>query len=185
MRLFLYFHCEDWRTPSHPRYILYGRYSKVGLGFACKSLVTVYYTQQGGCYSRMDDALSFIKGSNGKVDLLLLPHVDQETAERVFRTCEACATAKIPFNLQDILLMYAPIVVPTDVPLFRCQTLNNTQAVILILRECLPVDHALYVVLACMNSRQTLAEEFFNALAPYATHIVNTRQIHEKILDSA
>ncbi len=69
-------------------------------------------------------------------DLLLLS-VDEEEQRKLKSTCEACVAARKPFNLKDVMLMYVPFVSPEEISVFEAETLNNTQAVVLILRECL------------------------------------------------
>lgn len=163
MKLYFYFSCESWRTSSHPRHIMYGRYARVGFAFMDNGTLVMFETRQGGVFTRTHE-------TDDTIDLLM-PALDKETTEKIFRTCEACAESKIAFNLQDLLLMYAPFHMPEEIPLFQCRTLNNTQAFLLILRECLPKDHELIHALANQNSRQTLAETVYDALAPYATPV--------------
>ena len=64
--------------------------------------------------------------------------------------------------------MHVPFREVPDTPLFECETLNNVQAIILVLRECLPKDHALQGVLRSLHSRQTLAEDLYNSLLPFS-----------------
>ena len=104
------------------------------------------------------------------MDFLLLP-ADRETSLKVYDTCVAIVRSRIKFNLKDLLLMHVPFREVVDTPLFECDTLNNVQCIILILRECLPDDHALQAVLRSLHSRQTLADGLYNNLLPFSVAV--------------
>lgn len=172
MKLYFYFACESWRTPQHPRHLMYGRYSRVGFAFTDEDSLVMYGTTQGGVFSEIKN------DTQASLDLLM-PNLDTETTDKIRRTCEACAKCKIKFNLQDLLLLFAPFYMPDEIPLFECKTLNNQQAFILILRECLPKEHELMHALANLSSRQSLVETIYDTLAPYAPPIFQSQLVHK------
>lgn len=98
-------------------------------------------------------------------DFLLLIVTDEE-CDRLIRTCRACAIAKITYNLRDTLLYNVPFREPIDIPLFHVTTLNDTQAVILILRESLDADNAVFSAVKSLHSRLTLSQTLFEHLRP-------------------
>lgn len=98
-------------------------------------------------------------------DFLLLITSDEE-CDRLFRTCRACATAKLKYNVRDMLLYNVPFRVPYDTPLFHVTTVFDTQAVILILRESLDPDNAVSFAVKNLHSRLTLSHGLFDALRP-------------------
>jgi len=173
MRLMIYFFAEHWRGPHHLRTLVYGRYSRVGFAFSDKGKLFLYGTTQGEVFARHERGEALLCHEEGKLDLLL-PDLDAATVDAVFRTCEACAQAKLPFNLQDLLMMHV-LQTADDPRLFDCPKLHNAQAVILILRECLPAEHELRAALNPLNSRFTLPETLYDRIALYCLPVFNSR----------
>jgi hypothetical protein len=158
MRTLLFFQREHARPPL--KQLMFGVYKGCGLMLLEHAdSAEMFRTEAGKTYNwlpRYDRDLT---------DFLLLP-VDEEASQQVARTCRALCQAKVPFNLKDLLLLHVPFREVPDTPLFECATLHNVQAIILVLRECLPQDHALQTVLRGLHSRQTLAEDLYNGLLP-------------------
>ena len=98
--------------------------------------------------------------------------VDEEEARKFRATCEACAVTHKQFNLQDILLMLMPFRDPAEISIVDAKTLNNTQAIILILRECLNLDNPLRLGLEGLHSRMTFMNNLYDNLAPYALPVL-------------
>jgi hypothetical protein len=172
MRLMIYFFTEHW-WPNSLGVAIYGRYSTVGFAFSEEKKLTIYGIRQGGCFSEFHNGADMLCNEEGKLDLLL-PDVDAQTVDVIHRTCEALVKAKVPFNLQDFLLAPLGFQVP-DRPLFDCKTLHYAQAVILVLRECLPKDHELLGALAAFNSRQAYPETLYDRIALYCIPVFNSK----------
>lgn len=172
MKLYFYFLCEDWRTNWNLRHIVYGRYSKVGFAFMVDGKLSMFGTNQSSTFS-------ILTSTEGCTVDFLYPDIDEETTEKIFRTCDACVQSKIPFNLADLLLMFAPLPAPEEIPLFECKTLNNVQAFLLILRECLPLTHKLYQAMHGLNSRQCLVDSVYEVLSPCATTILYSQLMNQ------
>ena len=185
MRLMIYFFAEHW-WPNSLGVTIYGRYSTVGFAFSEENKLTLYGTRQGRCFSRFQNRADLFHNVEGKLDLLL-PDVDAQTIDVIYRTCEALVEAKVPFSTQDFLLMSLQFNGP-ERPLFECRTLHDSQAVILVLRECLPKDHELLGVLTAFNSRQTYPETLYDRIALYCIPVFNSKDFelpvgpHEKRL---
>jgi len=168
-KIFLFFVSEPGRENT-VRGALYGRFSQVGFAVVHDENATLYVTNTGCIYSEYD-ASKLTQMQRDTMTLLRLS-VTQDEAEKIHKTCEACAKARIPFNLSDLLLIYMPLRDARDVPLFEAETLNSAQAVILILRECLDPDHHLRGALEGLHSRQTFVETLYDRIRPYATPAV-------------
>jgi hypothetical protein len=76
-----------------------------------------------------------------------------------------------PFNLQDILLLHAPFREVADLPIDQAPTLNNAQAMVLILRECLRTDNRLRECVDGLHSRQVVLEDLFKGLHPLSVPV--------------
>jgi len=100
--------------------------------------------------------------------------VDGEETHKLLSSCQACAQTKKAFNLHDLLLIHVPFREPKEIPLFEATTLHNTQAVILILRECLNPDNRLRQGLEGLHSRQTYTETMYERLRPYTLPVLWT-----------
>lgn len=130
--------------------------------------VFCYMTSQGETYRRVLPDLDCLAKESFECLLLSL---DEEETSKILGTCEACVQVKKPFNLSDILLLYVPFREVEDLPIDKAPTLNNAQAIILILRECLRLDNPLRQAIEGLNSRQTLLEDLFRQLQPFCVAI--------------
>jgi hypothetical protein len=150
-------------------YIMYGKYSHCGFIFIHDAGIEAFYTSPANVYRQFkdrswnDDAFTF--------DFLLLS-VDDEETRKLRSTCEACAKAKKPYNLLDVLLFHAPFRDPREISVFDAPTLNNTQAIITILRECLNRDNPLLQCLDGLHSRLTYMEVLYDRLTPHTLPVL-------------
>jgi hypothetical protein len=147
---------------------LYGKFNLGGFIFIHEAAVDVFMTRQGEHFFRFTHVRK--PCLNLTYECMLLS-VDEEEQRRMLSTCEACMQVKKPFNLQDILLLHAPFRDLEDLPIDKAPTLNNAQAVILILRECLRTDNRLREAVEGLHSRQTLLEDLFERLRPLTVPI--------------
>jgi hypothetical protein len=104
----------------------------------------------------------------------------QEEHDLVLRTCRACVQAKLGYNYDDVCLMNVPFRSPVEKGLFEVRTLHDSQAAILILRECLGADHLVQPVLRGAHSRTTMCWQLFRELAlvcpPFAAAGIAVRE---------
>jgi hypothetical protein len=152
------------------RFILYGRFSVVGFAFVKDGKMHVFGTTQGNRFRR----LSLRMDLGAHFDFRVLPVTDEES-DRLFETCDACTKAVKLFNLADLLLIHVPLREPAEIPLFETVTLNNAQAVILILRECLDPTSVLRGALDGLHSRLALAETVHDRVRPCTLPILYAR----------
>ena len=94
----------------------------------------------------------------------------------MYETCEACVTVRKPYNLLDDILIHLPFTA-TELSVVDTPRLNNSQAIILILRECLNADNPLRRGLEGLNSRQTFMSVIHDILSLYALPVVWERLI--------
>jgi hypothetical protein len=168
MKVVLFFMCEEDRRPETIRYLMYGRFSDVGFMFIEKGKeISVFGTSVHKRYRRC--TLNMKEGVH--FEFLLLPVNDEESG-KLYATCDACSKAVKPFNLADLLQMHVPFRDPVEIPLFDTTTLNNTQAVILILRECLEPGNVLRCGIDGLHSRLTFTETLFDRLRPYTLPVL-------------
>lgn len=147
---------------------MYGRFNLGGFLFIDHAEIFMFATMQGSTFGKFQ-----WKGGpllDGACEYLMIS-VDEEERHRILTTCDACVEVKKPFNLKDMLLMHVPFREVEDVPIDQVSTLNNAQAIILILRECLNPCNRLREGLEGLHSRQTLLEELFNRLQPFAVPV--------------
>lgn len=167
MKVLIYFLSEENRSAL--RYSLYGRFSQAGMLFVKDGQLIRFGTNGGESFSRVGP-LDPTKCDD--LELLLLPTALDE-AETLLATCDACARARIPFNLRDLLAVHvSPFFDLPDHSLFDAPTLNHAQSIILILRECLHKDHVIQPVVKGLHSRQTLLETLYFQLMPYTRPIL-------------
>ena len=167
MKVVLFFSQDrDW-TPDTVPYIMYGKYSSGGILFVSDTEIEGFYTTIGGEYRR--HVFTRQSGLNAQIkrDFLLLS-VNEEEKRKLYATCEACVEARKPFNLIDIFLMYVPFREPDDPSVFSAKTLNNTQAIISILRECLDPSNPLCRGLDGLHSRLTFMDVLYEHIQAYA-----------------
>lgn len=170
MKVALFFVQPEGRGPETPVHFLYGKYHVCGFMFIHATRVEAFCTWAGHEYTRFDwDRAShggrFVAANH--IDFMILS-VDEDEGVKLMKTCEACERVKKPFNLRDLLLMYAPFREVEELAVDHAPTLNNTQAVIVMLRACLRTDNRLMEGLEGLHSRQTLMETLYNRLLPFA-----------------
>jgi hypothetical protein len=172
MKVILFFWREETRTPESLRYMMFGRYGEGGFLFVMDNMMEGFWTRKGQTYRRYYwvNRTDRMWGSC-EADLLLLS-LDDEEKHRLWTTCDACAQANKPFNLVDILLIHVPFRDAPDRSVIDAPTLNNAQAIILILRECLRSDSALRNGIQGLNSRQTFMEDLYERIRPHALPIL-------------
>ena len=93
-------------------------------------------------------------------------NLSADERERLLKTCKACVVAKKRYNYRDVLLYNVPFRDPVELSLFQTETLHDTQAVILILRECLNAGNPLVKVLSSIHSRTTMPSLLYETLFP-------------------
>ena len=167
MKTLLYFECESARTPETLRYVLFGRYSQAGFLFEREGQIILFGTRKGKNFYK--EVLSLDEQA-ASWDILLIP-VSADEGEKLFETCDACARSNIPFNLIDLLLIHIPFREVEDLSLFKAPTLNNAQAVILLLRECLSPGSRLRGVSEALHSRLTFVETIYDCIRPHSTPV--------------
>jgi hypothetical protein len=153
------------------RHLLYGKYGEAGFLFVTDCMIEGFWTNSGQKYERRFWTCKkdrFCEHSS--VDFLLLP-VNDDEAYKLWGTCDACVQVGKPFNLVDLMLMHVPFRDAEDRSVYESSTLNNTQAVILILREGLRLDNQLRNGIEGLNSRQTLTETLYERLRPYTVPV--------------
>jgi hypothetical protein len=170
MRVVLGFLNERGRTPETIRYAMYGKYSMCTLIFVGEAEIECFYSVPGGVFSKY----VITKGYNQtdfEADFLLLS-LDEEEKRLLRLTCETCALVKKPYNLRDVLMLYAPFsglfADQRELGIDEAPVLNNSQAVILFLRECLNCDNPLRRALDGLHSRQTFICALHERLASHA-----------------
>lgn len=169
MKVVLFFFNEDGRSPESMRCVMYGRYNIGGFMLVYDERVEMFCTRVGGVFTQQRVSKQGPTAS-GQMDFLLLS-VDDEEKHRIEATCKACVTVQKPFNLRDLLLIHIPFREVEELSIDTTPTLNNTQAMILILRECLNPDNRLREGLEGLHSRQTFMEDLYSRLLPFTVPI--------------
>jgi len=101
--------------------------------------------------------------------------VDVNEYERLLTTCRACVRARKRYNYRDVMLYNLPFREPMEKSLFETDTLFDSQAVILILRECLSAEHPVLPVVRALHSRTTMPPHLYEMLAPICVSTNATR----------
>lgn len=168
MKVALFFLQPEGRSPDGVVHAMYGRFNLGGFMFIDLTDINIFMTMQGSTYGKF----RWKGGSilHGAYECLMIS-VDEEEKYRILATCEACVKVKKPFNLRDLVLMHIPFREVEDLSIDQAPTLNNAQAMILILRECLNPDNRLREGIDGLHSRQTLLEELFNRVRPLAVPV--------------
>lgn len=172
MKVGLFFLQPDDRPVGGVMHSLYGRFNVGGFLFIDEKSITMFKTKSGDSYGKYhwkDGAIL-----SGRYECLLIS-ADEGERHRLWTTCEACAIVKKPFNMRDLLLMHLPFREVEDLPIDRAPTLNNAQAIILILRECLNPDNRLREGIEGLHSRQTLLEDLYDRLQPFAVPVTSAQ----------
>jgi hypothetical protein len=174
MKVVLFFWREETRTPESLRHLMFGRYGEGGILFVMDNMMEGFWTSKGTKYKRYYWVSKSERMWGGcEADLLLLSLNDEEQY-KLWSTCDACVQAGKPFNLMDILLMHVPFRDVPDRSVIDAPTLNNAQAIILMLRESLRVDNPLRNGIEGLNSRQTFMEDLYERIRPYSLPILWT-----------
>lgn len=97
--------------------------------------------------------------------------VTSEEYERLLNTCRACVSVKKRYNYRDMFLYNVPFREPVEKGLFDTPTLFDSQAVILILRECLSREHPLVPLLSGLHSRTTMPTLLYETLSLRASSV--------------
>lgn len=176
MGVVIFFGREVDKVAFHPiPDMLYGKFSEGGFLFVSETQIELFFTLQGGEFGKhvypKDGKCEVWNTDKFALDFLLLS-VDAEESRKIYSTCEACAKVHKPYNLRDMLLIHIPFRQPDELSVIDAPTLNNAQAIILILRECLNSDNSLRHGLEGLNSRQTLLSTLNDRLSPHALPVV-------------
>lgn len=169
MKVLLYFKNPPNRKPETPQFVMYGRYAFTGFLFAMEEEIITF-----GCSIQTPFLKNVMKtkpcpliNEDESYDLLLLSLNDTEK-QKILDTCNALAIVKKPFNLKDLLLIHVPFRDIKEFSVLDAPALNNAQAVITILRECLDPENVLRNALDGLHSRQTFVETIYDRVRPYS-----------------
>jgi hypothetical protein len=166
MKTVIYFSHEVNKTPVSLSYIMYGRYEEAGFIFIEEKELVIFDTKHGQEYQK------YIYNRNNELNIakmsvvFLLLNIDNEETRKLRASCEACVLAHKPFNMKDVLLMQVPFRIPEEYSMYLAPTLNNTQAIILIMRESLNSDNPLLLAIKDLHSRQTILDVLYNCIKP-------------------
>ena len=153
---------------------IWGTYVGSGLLFVEDSKVDAFFSLPVEEYSKRvftESTIKKWKECGFTVDFLLLS-VDKEETRKMHALCEALDLAHKPFNMNDMMLMWVPFRVPIEISVFEAETLTNTQAIILILRECLNADNPMRIGLMGINSRTTYLDNLYDRLVSYTLPVL-------------
>lgn len=91
---------------------------------------------------------------------------DSNTIEIIYRLCRACHSTLKGYNQFDrVCTVVVPFYNPKDSKsIFDVDSLHSAQAVVLILKECLPKSHLLMSRLHAVNSRSVTPDALHNIL---------------------
>ena len=149
------------------RGVWYGKYISGYFVFVDESDIKMFISHVGlGIVGYMKTQRPTSKQTDQLNDFLLLA-VDEEETRRLLASCEACVKSKKGFNLYDILAVHVPFREPEEISIYNASSIHDTQAVILILRECLNQENKLRHGLEGLHSRLTVAETLYERLRPY------------------
>lgn len=168
MRIFLCF----LRFPDFaPETLVFGEYQYVDLLFVESGRIAQYSTrptQIYGCIVLTKETMEKSVYWSEKRDFLELINVSQEDGRKLLRTCDTFSSTliSVPYNLLDSLLYMIPTRVAEERGLFDAKKLSDSQAVILMLRECLTKPNAILDALQTLNSRQTMPQTLYETLLP-------------------
>jgi hypothetical protein len=174
MKVVIYFDREQERVSSSLRYVMYGKYSSSGFLFVGDTDVEAFGTSLNTGYRThvFRQKASAGRDHYDSVTDYLLLSVDEEETHKLLLSCQACVQSKKAFNLHDLLLIHVPFREPREIPLFEATALHNTQAVILILRECLHPGNRLRHAIEGLHSRTTYTETMYDRLRPYTLPVL-------------
>lgn len=170
MKVVLGFLNDCCRSSDSVQYVMYGKYSCCCFIFVGEAEIECFYSSPGGEFSRYDLTHGFNQ-YDYDADFLLIS-LSEEEKGRLRATCDACVLVKKPFNYLDVLMMYMPFSNPKELSIEEAPTLNNSQAMVLFLRECLDKENPLRKALDCLHSRQTFIDILYERLAPHALPVL-------------
>ena len=150
---------------------MYGKYDDCGILFVGDKGIDAFYTMEQSEFKKYILTKEKNWKPNVTLDFLLLS-LDEEEQQRLKATCVALAATHKPYNSKDELLMYVPFINPVEMSIFEAKTLNNPQAVVLLLRECLSRTNPLRLGLEGLHSRQTFVETLFDRLSPHCLPVL-------------
>ena len=84
----------------------------------------------------------------------------------ILLACETHVELKTPYNFKDMVLSIIPGRNPKDRDIYKVKTLFCSQAMVLILRQCLDADHPVRKVIEPVNSRVITPTQLFGILKP-------------------
>lgn len=186
LKTVLYFQHRSWPPRGTPntdlRSLMFGRYGGAGFMFVFKTRTELYSTCSGCVFTKqvLPHTSALTHTPTRDLDSLILS-VTPDEARKIHGSCVACAACRKPFNLQDLLLIHTHHVLlidpPAEIPLFTAVTLNDAQAIILILKECLdpatnPLMDPSKSRLPTLHSRRTYVETIYDAVRPFAAPVV-------------
>ena len=172
MKVVLFFDQEKSRTPGSARHVMFGKYGGGGFLFVHENCMEVFWTSQGGEYRRLIWKKQYKAMWDGSDTDFLVIGADEEEQHKLWSTCDVCVKAQKPFNLVDLLLIHIPFRDVEDRSVIDAPTLNNPQAIVLILRECLRMDNPLRNGIDGLNSRQVFLEDLFERVRPYCIPVL-------------
>lgn len=86
--------------------------------------------------------------------------------EDILAACETHVQLETPYNIKDMILCLMPGRKPTEKDIYNAKTLFCSQAMVLILRQCLDADHPVRKVLTPVNSRTVTPSQLYEILQP-------------------
>jgi hypothetical protein len=86
--------------------------------------------------------------------------------EDIRKTCETHVELKTPYNLKDMVFSVLPGRNPKDKNIYEVKTLFCSQAMVLILRQCLEENHPVRNAISSLNSRVVTPSQLYTILKP-------------------
>jgi hypothetical protein len=144
---------------------LVGTYLRVDLlVFTQDGKKTMFSIPAGGIFTK--SLLDRNSVSDTTHDFLLIPS-SQDEENKIYTTCEACATSKLKYNIKDVMLSSLPFRNPEEKSLFQPPQLYCSQSIVLILRECLDADNCLNQGLQGLHSRTVTASTLYQNIVQH------------------
>ena len=107
---------------------------------------------------------------------ILHVNASAQEIEDIRLACETHVELKTPYNYKDMVLSVLPGRNPNDKSIYNVKTLFCSQAMVLILRQCLEENHPVRKVLDPVNSRVITPTQLFDILKPVCESVM-ARQI--------
>lgn len=179
MKVVICFHRPSDSVVDTLRGIWWGKYTNGYFVFIDESDIKIFATHIDlgvvGYMCKERPSSSF-KKYDQYADFLLLA-VDEEEARKILASCVACVKSKKSFNLFDMLAIHVPFREPKEISIYDASSIHDTQAVILILRECLNQENKLRHGLEGLHSRLTVAETLYERIRPYTLPVFWTDMV--------